>query len=269
MTARRSAWVMKSGVRLIRGVERIIARTSLVGTAPFLPPEAFPWTRQLETNWISIRAELDRLLVRHRDLPNFQDISVDQAGLTNDDRWKTYFLSAYGVRADANCARCPATARLVEAVPGMTTAFFSILSPQKHIPLHRGPYRGVLRYHLGLRVPEPAHSSGIAVGGQVAHWREGASLLFDDTYPHEAWNDSDGLRVVLFMDVARPLPPPVSWLNRLVIRIIALSPYVQAGKRRNDAWGEWFDRTEPAARSDGQARPNGTEPSPGTLTAGS
>jgi beta-hydroxylase len=202
-----------------------------------------------------MRAELDRLLLRHAVLPNFQDISIDQARLTDDDRWKTYFFSAYGVRSAANCARCPTTARLVEKVPGMTTAFFSILSAHKHIPAHRGPYKGVLRYHLGLRVPEPAEAAGIKVGGQIAHWREGGSLLFDDTYAHEAWNDSDGLRVVLFLDVVRPLRPPASWLNRLVIKAIALSPYVQDGKRRNRAWEERFLRTGPRVETSGLAPP--------------
>ena len=93
------------------------------------------------------------------------------------------------------------------ASPGLTTAFFSILSPRKHIGEHRGPWRGVLRYHLALRVPEPPAAAGISVGGQVAHWEEGRSLLFDDGYEHHAWNDTDGVRVVLFVDVIRPLQP--------------------------------------------------------------
>jgi beta-hydroxylase len=216
-----------------------------------LPAETFTWIAGLEEHWDEIRAELDRLLLRHGELPNFQDISVDQSRLTDDDRWKTYFFYAYGVRSSGNCARCPTTACLVRGVPGMTTAFFSILSPGKHIPEHRGPYKGVLRYHLGLRVPEPADECAINVGGQVAHWREGGSLLFDDTYPHQAWNEGDGLRVVLFMDVVRPLRPPVSWLNWLIIKAIALSPYVQGGKRRNREWEAGFESTGAGRTSGG------------------
>jgi aspartyl/asparaginyl beta-hydroxylase (cupin superfamily) len=236
---------MEAGIRLIRGVEWVIGRASLVGTDPFLDSDTFEWIPGFEGNWEAVRAELDELLLRHDELPNFQDISVDQASITDDDRWKTYFFYAYGVRSDGNCRRCPTTARIVEEVPGMTTAFFSILSPHKHIPEHRGPYRGVLRYHLGLRVPEPAEASGIKVGGQIGRWREGGSLLFDDTYPHEAWNDSDQLRVVLFMDIVRPLRAPISWLNWLVIKAIGWSPYVQDGKRRNREWEERFDQPRP------------------------
>src|SRR5687768_10908719 len=53
-----------------------------------------------------------------------------------------------------NCKKCPETLRLIEKIPGMKTAFFSILAPQKHLPAHRGPFNGVLRYHLGLIIPQ-------------------------------------------------------------------------------------------------------------------
>lgn len=235
-------WILlKIGFRLVLLVEKLIARFSLVTLDPFLACDGFPWVADLEANWSAMRAELDTLLLRHADLPNFQDISVDQSRLTDDDSWKTYFFYAYGYRSDRNGDRCPETARLVEGVPGMTTAFFSILSRHKHIPEHRGPYRGVIRYHLGLRVPDPPASCGVVVGGQAAQWEEGRSLLFDDTYRHHVWNDSDDIRVVLFMDVERPLRPPVSWLNRVVIKAISLSPYVKGANRRHQAWEERFE----------------------------
>src|SRR5690606_6389720 len=117
----------------------------------------------------------------------------------------------------ATCARCPETTRLVEAVPGMRTAFFSLLAPGKSIPPHRGPWRGILRYHLGLLVPEPRGRCGIRIGDRVVHWREGESLLFDDSYEHEVWNDTGGWRAVLVLDVLRPLAPPFdAWNARLV-----------------------------------------------------
>ena len=232
---------LQGGAAVLRGLERLLLRASLVPTTPFLDPALLPWTAELEAHWHEMREELDCVLVRHRDLPNFQDISTDQATITDDDRWKTYFLFGFGSRSDANCARCPRTAALLERVPGMTTAFFSILSAGKHIGAHRGPYRGLLRYHLGLRVPEPAAAAGISVGGEVAHWAEGESLLFDDGYEHFAWNDTDGLRVVLFMDVERPLRAPAALLNRAVLAAVARSPFVTDAKRRETAWERRFE----------------------------
>jgi len=231
------------GDRALKLVNRAIARQSLLPDQPFYDPAAFPWVRELERNWKGVRAELDAVLAHRDALPNFQDISTDQYNLTDDDRWKTYFFWGYGFRSDANCARCPETTRLVEAIPGMQTAMFSILAPGKRIPPHDGPYKGVLRYHLGVLVPDAGDAVGIRVGGQVAHWHEGQSLVFDDTYEHEAWNDTDETRVVLFVDVIRPLRQPMRSVNAGVIKAIAYSPFVQDAKRRHRAWEQEYQRT--------------------------
>jgi beta-hydroxylase len=229
-----------AGARLLRVVNRVVGAQSVLPVQPFYEPAQFPWIAELEANWATIRAELDAVLEHHQALPNFQDISTDQANLTDDDRWKTYFFYGYGFRSDANCARCPATTRLVEAVPGMQTAMFSILSPHKRIPPHDGPYRGVIRYHLGLRVPADRDVVGIRVGNQVGHWQEGKSLVFDDTFEHEVWNDSDEMRVVLFLDFVRPLHEPMRTLNRWMIAAIGRSPFIEDAKRRHRDWEREF-----------------------------
>lgn len=235
------------GARALHRLEGWMLASSLVPTTPFLPTSTFEWIPRLETSWQAIRAELDGVLAYRDELPNFQDISIDQASITDDDGWKTFFFFAYGFRSEGNCARCPGTARLLAEIPGLTTAFFSILAPGKHIGEHRGPWRGVLRYHLALAVPEPAAAAGIRVGGEVAHWEEGGSLLFDDGYPHEAWNDTDGVRVVLFVDVLRPLRPAADRANRALIRAISASPYIQDAKRRHAAWERRFAALRPGS----------------------
>ena len=230
-----------AGSKILEGLEAWMLRYSKVETGPFLEAGQFPWTRQLEDGFDVIRRELDAVLEYREQLPNFQDISTDQLSITDDDRWKTYFFFAYGFRSDVNCARCPETTKLLEQVPGMTTAFFSILSPHKRIPLHRGPWRGVLRYHLALKIPEPVQQCGLSVDGQVAHWIEGHSLVFDDGYQHAAWNDTDDVRVVLFMDVLRPLRAPGAWANRGLIKAIGFSPFVRDGKARHRDWERRFE----------------------------
>ena len=231
----------EAGARMLHLTERFVLRSSTVPTSPFLPVETFDWIPGLEANWKTIRAELDQVLSYRDQLPNFQDISVDQASITDDDGWKTFFFFAYGFRSEANCRRCPETTARLDAIPGLTTAFFSILSPGKRIPEHRGPWRGVLRYHLALKVPDPASAAGISVGGETAHWEEGRSLLFDDGYEHHAWNDTDDVRVVLFADVLRPMRPPADQINRSLIWTIGHSPYIQDSRNRHDAWEKRFD----------------------------
>lgn len=228
---RRKPLYKRAGRALLKRVDRLIARQSKVGNPAFFSPDTFPWSRRLEYRWRRIRCELDQVLRDRARLPRFQDISEDQARISQDDRWKTFFLYGYGYKMPENCQRCPETTRLIEEVPGMTTAFFSILGPGKHIPAHRGPYKGVIRYHLALKVPEPRGHCRIRVGDAYACWAEGESLIFDDTYDHEVWNDTDGERVVLFMDVLRPTRFPASWVNRAAFHLIRLSPFVQRARR--------------------------------------
>lgn len=120
------------------------------GQRTFFEPEAFSWVSAVEANWTAVRKELEAVMARREDIPNFQDISEDQKILTEGEQWKTFWFYAYGEKAEENCARCPETVRVLGRIPGMKSAMFSILAPRKHIPEHRGMYKGVLRYHLGI-----------------------------------------------------------------------------------------------------------------------
>jgi len=111
-----------------------------------------------------------------------------------------------------NWERCPQTAKLLQDIPDIFLAMFSILEPGKRLSPHFGAYRGVLRYHLPLVVPDP-ELCAVSVGGEVRHMQEGEALLFDDVFLHSAWNDSDADRVVLFIDIERRMP--YAWLTAL------------------------------------------------------
>ena len=221
--------------------EKLIGHFSLIGNSNILDNHQFDWVEILENNWSSIRFELDEILKYREELPNFQDISPEQYAITQDDRWKTYFLYGYGFKAEQNCARCPETTSIIEQIPGVTTAFFSILSPHKHIPAHRGYYKGVIRCHLGLIIPQPFFKCKIRIGNNLAFWQEGKVLLFDDTYQHEVWNDTEEIRAVLFLDIIRPLPFPLSVINQYLINYIANSSLVKNGI---DNQYEWDKRLE-------------------------
>ncbi|HTC73725.1 MAG TPA: aspartyl/asparaginyl beta-hydroxylase domain-containing protein, partial [Solirubrobacteraceae bacterium] len=219
-------WSVALGERMLAPLERFIGQRSMVGDATFFPLERFPWVSHIEQNWTVIRDEAARLLEDQAELASFQEISKDQIEITDDDRWKTFFIYGYGFEAKLGVQMCPQTAALMRQIPGMRTAMISILSPRKHILDHRGPYKGVLRYHLGLIVPQNAESCRIRVGEDIRHWQEGQSMIFDDTFNHEVWNDTDETRVVLFVDVLRPLPFPESLINRAIVKAIGYSPFV-------------------------------------------
>jgi beta-hydroxylase len=226
------------GQKTLTAYNHAVARWSSHGNHTFFEPSAFPWVRRVEADWQRVRAELDLVLREPDQVPEFSEISPDQVHLTAPGNWKCFFLLAYGVRAEGNCARCPETMRVLSRIPGLQTAFFSILAPGAHLRPHHGPFGGVLRYHLALEVPEPRSGCRIRVGEEVRSWEEGRSLVFDDTYEHEAWNDTAGRRVVLFVDFERPLPRLLKAINQGLLWLVSRSPMVQDGIRRYEAWTE-------------------------------
>ncbi|MBF2050386.1 MAG: aspartyl/asparaginyl beta-hydroxylase domain-containing protein [Elainella sp. C42_A2020_010] len=227
--------------KVVNYLESLVPKYSLVGDSVFFSNDQFPWSYELEANWQVIRQELDQVLPYADALPNFQDISPRQGNIADDDRWKTFFFCAFGYKSEKNCQRCPETAKLLEKIPGLKVAFFSILAPGKHIPEHRGKHKGIIRYHLGLKVPQPRENCRIRVADQIAYWEEGKSLIFDDTFPHEVWNDTDDYRVVLFLDIERPLRFPLSTVNWTINTLVGLSPIVQLAKGNHESWEQQFE----------------------------
>jgi beta-hydroxylase len=154
----------------------------------------FAFTRVLESNWLLIRKELEQLVK--------EDFVPWPEKFLYEKDWRVFGLYAFGSKIPVNCQLCPETTRIVESIPGMTTAGFSALAAGTHIKPHVGYSHAVLRCHLGLIVPDEACM--IRVGEQAKKWQEGKCLIFDDTILHEAWNFSDSNRVVLLIDFAKP-----------------------------------------------------------------
>ena len=79
------------------------------------------------------------------------------------------------------------------------------------------------------------------MGGETSTWEEGRCIVFDDTYRHRVENNTGGRRVVMFIDIKRPLGFPGSLLNRVVLFLIRLSPYIQDARRNQKAWEKRLD----------------------------
>lgn len=193
-----------------------------VDTPPVLDAgQLFPAAGAFVAAWPALRAEA--LALRRRRLPRFHELMAEQADISAHDGrdWHMFVLKAYGVPLPANLRACPALAALLQGHPEVLSATFSYLAPGKHIPRHQGPFRGVMRFQLGLSVPRDAAGRPAAVLGLAdAEHRigDGEALLWDDTFPHEVWNRSEQTRVALLLDVRRPaLPAYLRLLSRLVI----------------------------------------------------
>jgi len=157
----------------------------------------------------------------------------EQAAISaNDGRdWRMYILKAYGVEQPRRMAACPQLAALVRASPEVLSASFSFLGPGKHIPPHRGPIRGIIRFYMVLSMPRAGDGSPAAVlkVAQVEHrLEEGQYLLWDDTFEHEAWNGSEEVRIVLSLDVWRQrMPADMRLLSRALIQLVRLGMRVR------------------------------------------
>jgi aspartate beta-hydroxylase len=184
---------------------------------PFFERESFPWAAALEANTAEIRAELNAALKQNSD--RFGPYIAYNPGepvnqwqeLNHSKRWSAFHLYRAGTPVSENLARCPLTARCLEAValadiPGLCpNAMFSALAPHTQIPPHNGETNARVVVHLPLIVP---NNCSYRVGFDWREWRVGEILAFDDTLEHEARNDSDELRVVLIFDVWNPLLLP-------------------------------------------------------------
>lgn len=217
-----------------------MGKYSPVGDCPVFDNKDFGWTKLLEENWLTIRKELEGILANHQQFPSLQDIQKEQIVLNKDNNWKTYFLFGFGLKAVKNCEACPVTASLLEKIPDMKTAFFSILSPGKHIPAHKGVFKGLIRSHLGLIIPGKKGDCLMRIDNQKILWGEGKAVVFDDTYEHEVWNNSNQVRVVLLIDIIRPFKTPLAAINKGIINIISKSFFVKNAQKNYQEWEDKY-----------------------------
>lgn len=233
-TVPRRPFVLRVGKRMRRSIDRWIAASSLVANDPVLDPRDFAWTQALRDRWEDIRDEATAVAFDERAAPSLADVSPDHRKIAEVGKWRSFFLWGYGYPIPENLARCPVTRSVVDAIPQLNSAFFSILAPGAHIPAHRGVTKALITCHLGLIVPDG--EVRMQVGDRMARWREGETLVFDDTYRHEVWNETAGTRVVLLIQVRRPLRVPGRWVAGLFMAGIRRSPFVQEARRNIAAW---------------------------------
>lgn len=163
--------------------------------------------------------------------------------------WRTYNLMLFHHPVPGNAERCPRTLELLQSVPGIQSALFSVIAPGAYIPPHSDPAKGVIRYHLALRVPKPVrradgseerrcyievdcdHGRGCPKSDESHRyrWEEGKSVVFDDVFPHWVVNDTDEIRVILFVDILRP---DMKGGARVLQEMANMANYYHPGVRR-------------------------------------
>jgi aspartyl/asparaginyl beta-hydroxylase (cupin superfamily) len=236
--------LFRIGKKLRHRIGRLIARSSKVGDSPVYDAALFPWIERLESHWPEIRAEAGELLAHEEGIPPLAEISPDHRRIAPPGKWRSFFLWGYGYRNDENCARCPKTAAAVAGIPGLNSAFFSILAPGAHIPRHRGVTKAILTAHLGLVVPKQRDACRMQVDDRMLHWEEGRTFVFDDCYHHEVWNDTGEQRVILLIQFRRPAGPIGRLVGGLFLAGVRHSRFVQDARSSLGDWEKAMQRLE-------------------------
>ena len=204
----------------------------------------YPELEVLAQNYPVIRAEYEYLIHSQLRLPGMEELTSYTSGGIHQIAWKSFMFKS-GEFIEENCALAPRTAALLRDIPGVYTAFFSVLEPGQHIKAHWGYWKGFVRYHLGVLIPGNNRDNGCWIRinpeaqtrdgdrtqieqGEKYFWHDGEAVLFDDTFLHDAANNADQVRVVLFLDVARKKVWPLALLNRLFLWIAHKDKSVRA-----------------------------------------
>ncbi len=192
---------------------------SAIKNSAYIDVNQFPDLDILRDNWETIRDEAIRLqqashIKASDDLDDLGFNSFFRTG------WKRFYLKWYGATLKSANRLCPKTVALLSGIPSVKGGMFAMLPPGARLVQHRDPYAGSLRYHLGLQTPN-SDDCYICVDGEKYSWRDGEAVMFDETYIHYAENTSEANRIVLFLDIKRPVKFfLVDWINTLFSRLL-------------------------------------------------
>src|SRR5262249_375416 len=156
-----AAAVEKLAYLLLKLPNALFSASKTWGSRPVLYPcidAICPELRQLEEAYPAIKQEYLAVRERLAHVPRYHEVDRLQYEISNSPsvsmNWRVFFLEAMGRKATLHRRQCPTTAGVLDQIPGVFQAFFSVLEGGKSIPPHGSPYWGYLRYHLALEVPK-------------------------------------------------------------------------------------------------------------------
>jgi aspartyl/asparaginyl beta-hydroxylase (cupin superfamily) len=241
----------KGKKRVKKAFNGVYTRCEDAGLIPRMPDyledygRDYPELLTVEAAHADIRRECERLLTFRSGITDMSKLGgqYTERGI-HTIQWKAFMLKS-GTFIEENCALAPKTAAVLRPLTNVYNAFFSIVEPHQYITPHWGYYKGFLRYHLGVIIPadnadqkcwlrvnvdradNAKKDKSLIERAAKYHWRNGKGVMFDDTNLHDAANESDEVRVVLWLDVARKFPRTLDLYNRALLKAVYYEPSVK------------------------------------------
>jgi aspartate beta-hydroxylase len=180
-----------------------------IGNVPFPDPADFEWVPLVERGYARMREEALRIR------ESFMIMSYSGTDESQQSKWRQGFVSTFGTRIPRDfyaAGTIPEQAiAMLETLPvddyagfshyPFADAFYSWLDPKFTVRGHHSADNFRVRCHLALDTPE---ESFLRVAGESRTWHDGRALLFDDSFYHEAVNNSERHRLVFITDFWNP-----------------------------------------------------------------
>lgn len=190
-------------------------------------PKKYKFTSKLKRNWKIIRDEALNALNSAPILPisrdsddwygatkYFNDIKdkygwIKSWGSKNNSDWLNYGLIYFGDEFSVNTKNCPNTMKILKEFESeINICGFSwmrggcVIKPHTDIT---GLTSNSLELHMGLVIPKPKQTCKLVITNLDGEYvgmeeEEGKVFVFDATYEHYAYNQSNQDRIILYID---------------------------------------------------------------------
>jgi len=232
-------------INILWGFSYIIS--SQIRTPEFLNLDKyFPKHKKFENNYDTYKNEIENF-INKEGVKNIKltrdsfgganeyigsDIKKNENG--TETGWRLMTLKV-GDEITGKCSEyLPNIAKILKNTPEVISCVLSILEPGVMIPIHVGYYKGIIRYMLPLVVPDDKENCFLWVNGIKYSWTAGEGVLWDDIYPHKVYNNTNQVRILLYMDIIRPIDGLLGKLNLTILKLIKNSKIVKDEIKRTE-----------------------------------
>ncbi|PYD06989.1 aspartyl/asparaginyl beta-hydroxylase domain-containing protein, partial [Pseudomonas syringae pv. pisi] len=100
--------------------------------------QTFPELNHITRHFPDIKKEFENVQANVKEFPRYHDIDPGESAISNttEKNWNVFMLYLLGYQLKEARLLCPSLCNLLEGIPHLIQAFFSILEPGKSIPLH-------------------------------------------------------------------------------------------------------------------------------------